>query len=123
MRGPADESAAGVAAVGPGAPRRCSAEAAEDFATGETNPVTTGCLPGFRCCPGSARSTTWDIKQHFVNARIKAHLSLALAGVYFAGLQISGIAPRIKIHHTDPSMDRIISIFITIEQVFESYCS
>ena len=83
MRGPADESVAEFAAVAPGAPRSCSGEAVEDFAASETNPVTTGCLPGFRCCPGSVRSKTWDMKQHFVNARIKAHISLALAGSYF----------------------------------------
>ena len=83
MRESADESVVEFVAVGPGAPRSCSGEAAEDFAAGETNPVTTGCLPSFRCCPGSARRTTWDMKQHFVKARIKAYLFLALAGSYF----------------------------------------
>jgi hypothetical protein len=121
IRRPADENVAEVAAVGLGAHRNCSAEAAEDFAAGGINPVTTGCLPGFHRCPGSARSRTRDMKQRFVYARIKVHLFLAYAVSYFAVLQISGIDPRIKIHHSDPSTDRSINIFRTIEQVVQSY--
>jgi hypothetical protein len=44
-----------------------------------------------------------------------------LTGLYFTVLQIGKIGPRIKIHHSDPSMDRNIKIFQQIQWVFKPY--
>jgi hypothetical protein len=40
---------------------------------------------------------------------------------YFAVSQIRAVAPRITIHHSDPSMDSSIKIVLHLEQVFETY--
>jgi hypothetical protein len=40
---------------------------------------------------------------------------------YF-GFILPRVAPRIEVHHTDPSMDRSIKIVRQIEEVFEPYC-
>jgi hypothetical protein len=40
-------------------------------------------------------------------------------GSYFAGLQICGVAPRIKIHKSGPSMDRGNKFVRALEKVFQ----
>jgi hypothetical protein len=47
--------------------------------------------------------------------------SLAEGGLNFMFLQILGVAPRIKIHYLDPTVDRSIKIVQQLEQVFEPY--
>jgi hypothetical protein len=51
---------------------------------------------------------------------MNTHPSL-LAGSYFAVSQIYGVAPKIKTHHSDTSMDSSIKIVRQREQVFDSY--
>jgi hypothetical protein len=41
--------------------------------------------------------------------------------LYFTALQIGKVGPRIKIHHSDPSVERNTKIFQQIKQVFEPY--
>jgi hypothetical protein len=48
------------------------------------------------------------------------HASL-FVGSYLVVSQIPGIVQRIKIHHSDPSMDRSIKIVEQLEQIFEPY--
>jgi hypothetical protein len=48
------------------------------------------------------------------------HSSL-FAGLYFVVSQICGIAPRIKMHHSDPSMDRNVRMFRQLGQIFEPF--
>ena len=42
-------------------------------------------------------------------------------GLYFTFSQIYGVTPRIKISHSDASMDRGIEIVRQLKQVFEPY--
>jgi hypothetical protein len=44
-------------------------------------------------------------------------------GLYFTFSQIYGFTPRIKISHSDLSMDRSIRIVRQLKQVFEPYCT
>jgi hypothetical protein len=36
--------------------------------------------------------------------------------------QICGIAPKIKMNHSDPSMDRNVRIFRQLGHIFETFC-
>ena len=47
--------------------------------------------------------------------------SFFIAGSHFAVSRSRGVAPGIKLHHSDPSMQRRIKIFRPIEQIFEPY--
>jgi hypothetical protein len=50
------------------------------------------------------------------------HSTLAFAGSYFSDLQIHGVVPRIKLHHSDPVMDRTIKNVRRLEQAFVPCC-
>jgi hypothetical protein len=43
------------------------------------------------------------------------------AGSYFEVSQIRGVAQRMKVHHSEPSMDRSIKIVPQLEQGLEPY--
>jgi hypothetical protein len=49
-----------------------------------------------------------------------SHLSL-FVGSYFAASQVRGVGPRVKMHHTDPSVDTSINTARQLEQVFQPY--
>jgi hypothetical protein len=52
---------------------------------------------------------------------LKLHSSVAFRGSYFAVSQFCGVAPRIKIYHSDPSTNRSIRIVRHLEQAFGPY--
>jgi hypothetical protein len=52
----------------------------------------------------------------------KALDPLLLVGSFFAVSQICGVAPRVKLYHSYPAMDRSIKMIRQSEQVFEPSC-
>jgi hypothetical protein len=48
------------------------------------------------------------------------HTSFALRGFVFRGCANSQRRPKIKVHHSDPSVDRSVGIVRQIHQVFET---
>jgi hypothetical protein len=52
------------------------------------------------------------------DGRNKRHLHSPLA---LRGFVLPGVAPRIEVNHSDPSVDRTIKIVRQIEEVFEPY--
>ena len=50
---------------------------------------------------------------------VYTHSSICFAASYSVVLQIGGVAPRIKIHLLNPSIDKCVRIFRQLEQVFQ----
>jgi hypothetical protein len=53
--------------------------------------------------------------------RDEIHSSFFFADSYFEVLQICGVVPITRIHHSDPAADRSMKIVRQLEQVFERY--